>query len=151
PLPGMPLPGVPGHSDAATIIAPLDRNALAQVQAQARAGMSGSYNSPGLPGVPPGQQGPGGMPQDDLSGPPQTILLPDSQAMMSFRPPGPPPGTGPAPAVGPAPGSRPVARYDSAPMPGQAQQGSDTLFWIICIVSGMVVGVLAYVLALQIW
>jgi serine/threonine protein kinase len=155
PLPGMPvqpLPGMSGQSDAQTIIAPLDRNALAQAQAQARAGMSGSYNnSPGLPGVPPVQQGPGGMQMQhgDPSGPPQTIILPDSQPMMPFRP----PGSGPSPASGPmaTPGSHPVARYDSGPMAGQDQgQGSDTVFWILCIFGGMAVGVGAYLLALLI-
>jgi predicted Ser/Thr protein kinase len=143
-----PLPGVPGHpmpgmapsSEAQTIIAPLDRNALAQAQAQARAGASGSYQSPGLPGVPPMQQG---MPHGDPGGPPQTILLPDGQPMMSpFRP----PGTGPGPV---APGSNPMPRYDSGPMTGETGS-SDTLFWILCVVGGMAVGVLAYVLALQI-
>jgi predicted Ser/Thr protein kinase len=147
-IPGQPLPGVPGHSDAQTIIAPLDRNAMAQ--AQARAGMSSPYNAPGLPGMPPVQQ-PGGMPPGDLSGPPSTILLPPEQA-MAFRPPsGPGPASPAMPSPGgmPAPGSRPVARYDSAPMPDQAQ-GSDTLFWILCIFGGMAVGVGAYLLALVI-
>jgi predicted Ser/Thr protein kinase len=146
PLPGMP--GMPGHSDAQTIIAPLDRNAMAQAQAQARAGMSGPYNAPGLPGVPPVQQG-GGMPQGDPGGPPQTILLPPDQA-MSFRPSGPGPASTGMPAPGmPAPGSRPVARYDSGPMAGPAE-GSDTLFWILCIFGGMAVGVGAYLLVLVI-
>jgi predicted Ser/Thr protein kinase len=135
-----PLPGMPNHSDAQTIIAPLDRNAMAQAQARA-AGVSGPYNAPGLPGVPPVQQG-GGMPGDP-GGPPQTILLPPDQAMGAFRPPGP----GPASTSMPAPGSRPVARYDSGPMPAP-DQSSDTLFWILCIVGGMAVGVGAYLLVL---
>ena len=130
-----PLPGMP-HAEAQTIVAPLDRNLLAQVQAQSRGGGSSPYSAPGLPGVPPAQHGMHG----DPGGSPQTILLPDAQAMVpSFGSTGPVSG-----AMMPQ-----AARYDSGPMPSEAES-SDTLFWIMCIVGGMVVGVLAYLLALLI-
>jgi predicted Ser/Thr protein kinase len=144
-----PMPGVPAGAEAQTMIAAMDRNVMAQVQA--RQGGSGGYNAPALPGVPP-MPGQAPMP-DDESGPPRTILLPDSEGLRSLLPPAATGSATPGPmpimtGPGPTPGSRPMARYDAGPAPGQAE-GSDTLFWILCIVGGMILGVLAYVLVLQ--
>jgi hypothetical protein len=149
--PGPPLPGVGPAAEAQTIIAPLDRNALAAAQARSSQGMPRQnmppgYNPPGLPGMPPM---PGAPPMPDDAGPGQTVVLPDSAGIPAFnRPTALAPVAQPLPA--PPPPSRPVASYGSGAHDASQGQGSDTMFWILCIVGGMIVGVLAYVLALQI-
>jgi hypothetical protein len=89
---------------------------------------------PGYPQPPPGPQ----------SGPNKTVLLQPSDGVVSvartgqaLQPVGPPPGMAPgmAPGMGPA--------------PARAAQGATPLFWIICLVTGIAVGVLAYVIVLQ--
>jgi serine/threonine-protein kinase len=151
-IPGPPLPGVGPAAEAQTIIAPLDRNALAAAQARSSQGMPRQnmppgYNPPGLPGMPP-MPGALPLPPDD-GGPGQTVVLPDSQGIPAFnRPTALAPVAQPLPS--PPPPSRPVASYGSGPHAAPEGQGSDTMFWILCIVGGMVVGVLAYVVALQI-
>jgi hypothetical protein len=151
PGPQQPMPGM-GQAEAQTIIAPLDRNALAAAQVRSSQGMPRQnvppgYNPPGLPGMPPMPGASHG--HGDDSGPPQTILLPDSQGIPAFnRPTALAPVAQPLPLPSPPPPSRPVPSYGSGQH--EVSQGSDTMFWILCIVGGMIVGVLAYVLALQI-
>jgi serine/threonine-protein kinase len=79
---------------------------------------------PGMtgPGMAPG--GPGGMPQPGVSGPNKTVMLQTSEGVVSVA------RTG---------GQLPAAA-------GPVTQGASTLYWIVCLVAGVLVGVLAYVL-----
>ena len=87
---------------------------------------------PGMPGMPggmppgmqPGMTGPGGMPQPGVSGPNKTVMLQPSDGIVSVA------RTG---------GQLPAAA-------GPVTQGATTLYWIVCLVAGVLVGVLAYVL-----
>ena len=77
---------------------------------------------PGMqPGMPPGMQPPGSAPN-------KTVMLQPSEGVVS------------------------VARTGQAVQPagtGMMQQGASTLFWIVSLLIGIAVGVLAYVVVLQ--
>ena len=92
--------------------------------------VGGPMMQPGQPGMPPGMQPgmpPGGFPQAPQGQPNKTMLLQPSEGVVSVARTGTPlqpAGTGP-------------------------QQGATTLFWIMSIIIGISVGVLAYVVVLQ--
>ena len=87
-----------------------------------------------MPGMPPGQM-PGGTPGGGFppqpsgpSGPNKTVMLQPSEGVVSMALTG--------GAVPPATG--PIA------------EGASTLYWIVCLFTGIAVGVLAYVVYLQV-
>jgi hypothetical protein len=85
-------------------------------------------------GYPP--QGPGMNPS---AGPNKTVMLQPSDGVVSVA------RTGQAlQPVGLTPGIAP-----SAPMGARVVKGATPLFWIICLLTGIAVGVLAYVIVLQ--
>jgi hypothetical protein len=98
------------------------------VAGMAPAIMGGQLMPQGTPqGFPPQQQ-PGGPPQ---GGPNKTVLLQPTDGVVSMARPG---------AVAPQPGQ--------GAMPG-VQQGASTLYWIICLMTGIAVGVIGYLIVLQ--
>ena len=139
--PGMPG-GMPGGMQGAPAqggynqSSPMQKTIVAgmappMVGGQMQGGMQpGGYPPPGMqPGqMPPGMQGggyPGGPP---ASGPNKTVMLQPSEGVVS------------------------VARTGQALQPaatGGAPQGATTLFWIMSLIIGIGVGVLAYVIVLQ--
>jgi hypothetical protein len=99
----------------------------------------------GMPGQMPGmhpQGTPGGFPQQ------QQMQQPGMHGQM-------PSGPGPNKTVllQPTDGIVSVAQRGGAPMQTrggpQAQQGASTLFWIVSLVIGVAIGVLGYVIVLQ--
>ena len=84
---------------------------------------------PGMqPGMQPPGMGPGGYPQVPQSGPNKTVMLQPSEGVVS------------------------VARTGHAVQPAGAKlmtEGASTAFWIVSLFIGLAVGVLAYVIVLQ--
>jgi hypothetical protein len=103
-------------------------------------GMPQGVNVPGAPpgfqpGMHPGMQQPPGMnPQQPGGGPNKTVMLQPSDGVVSVA------RTGQAlqPAAGPTTESGPAV-----------QQGASALFWIMSMIIGIGLGVLAYVIVLQ--
>ena len=158
--------------------APQAKTMIAQSPFQG--GMPGPQGPmPGQPGA-PGQPGPGGfqpsspMQKTIVAGMAPPIvggqMMPQGTPQQGFPQPGPPPGFPPGP--GGPPGGAPnktvmlqpsegvvsVARAGGAvptasgPMAAgtHVQQGASTLYWIVCLVMGIAVGVLGYVIVLHI-
>ncbi len=137
--PGPPQhgPGGPTASEAQTVIASAPESGpLAEAR---RALLAQAGAAPGLPGVPPAN--PHG---DPGGGPPQTILIPNTDGVVSLSQQHQqhPQHARPTPAPMQAPRT-PAGAQAMAPSVGP-------LFWAICIVSGLVVGVGAYLLVLLI-
>jgi eukaryotic-like serine/threonine-protein kinase len=131
----------------------------------------------GYPGYPPQQQG--GYPQQPQQGYPQQpqqggyqasapaaktmiaglspVQLPPGAAPGGMAPPMAPPAAGPAPAGGPAKtimlqaseGIVSVASKGPLPAVDEPAQGASAAFWIVSMLVGIGVGVLAYVVMLQ--
>ena len=73
---------------------------------------------------------PGGYGQQQNSGPNKTVLLQPSEGVVSVA-------------------QRGGQALQAAPNPGQFVQGASTLYWIVCLMMGIAIGVLAYVVYLQ--
>ncbi|ACY16126.1 serine/threonine protein kinase [Haliangium ochraceum] len=105
---------------------------------------SGGYPGPPLPGMPPHGHA-------DDGGPPQTILLPDSEGLVSIQEQLRQINSGAMPHQ-PGPEGGPPPSQSMTPLPGALaageQEGPSTVFWIICIAGGAVIGILAYLLVL---
>ncbi|MEO8554331.1 MAG: hypothetical protein ABI678_30355, partial [Kofleriaceae bacterium] len=84
-------------------------------------------------GMPP-QGTPAGFPNQGSQGPNKTVLLQPTDGIVSVAQ-----QQGRGPAGMPMPG-----------MPGGQVQGATTLFWIVSLVIGIAVGVLGYVIVLQV-
>lgn len=94
--------------------------------------------APNVPGplAVPGQQ-PGFPPMQPPGGANKTVMLKDTEGLVSAA------RTGqPIQAIGPGQPIHPGG-------PGVVQQGASTLFWIVSLVIGVAVGALAYVIVLQ--
>jgi serine/threonine-protein kinase len=97
-------------------------------------GMGGGGMQPGMPQVPPGMgMPPGGqMPQGTpnagypQSGPNKTVMIQPTEGVVS------------------------MARGAVQPATGSISEGASTLYWIVCLLTGLAVGVLAYVIYLQV-
>ncbi|HTR52949.1 MAG TPA: serine/threonine-protein kinase [Kofleriaceae bacterium] len=138
--------------------------------------MPGQGPMPGQPGPMPGQPPGGGfqpsspMQKTIVAGMAPPIvggqMMPQGTPQQGFPQPGPPPGFPPGPPGGapnktvmlqPSEGVVSVARAGGAvPAAGgmaagtSVQQGASTLYWIVCLVMGIAVGVLGYVIVLHI-
>jgi phage shock protein PspC (stress-responsive transcriptional regulator) len=96
-------------------------------------------SGPQNPMMPPGMQHPGFPSQPPQSGPNKTVMLQSSDGVVSVA------RTGQAlQPAGLAPGVAP-----NMGAPPKVVRGATPLFWIICLVTGIAVGVLAYVIVLQ--
>ncbi len=100
----------------------------------------------GIPGLP----GPmiidhNAPPQTDS---PKTMLLPDSEGLVSIADQG---ASGPTAAPNSAPIAAPAAVYDVGDTSAATEipTGATPLFWVICLLTGLGVGVLAYIVVLQ--
>ena len=153
-LPGVSPGGIPGYgqaqhgdnpADARTIVAGM--NPMAPMTG---GGPSPAGPPPGYPGMPPGQggmpghqgmPGPGGMPpgqqpgMGDDSGPPKTIMLSDTEGVVSFSQ-----KLSVSPPSSPMEQSGPVGMRPSE----YSTEGASLIFWAVCLLSGLGVGVLAY-------
>jgi hypothetical protein len=136
---GMPQGGMPPQnyqalgSSQKTIVAGMAPPNLGQMmQGQMPPGMQGQM-PPGMQGqMPQGTPGAGYPPQPSgPSGANKTILLQPSEGVVS---------------VARAGGSVQAATAGGAPM----VEGASTLYWIVCLFTGIAVGVLAYVVYLQV-
>jgi hypothetical protein len=102
------------------------------------------------PGMQPGMQPPGMQP-----GMPPGMQPPGMQPGMPHGTPGgfPPPGGGPAKTmmIQPSEGVVSMARAGAGGQAAGAMvEGASTLYWIVCLFTGIAVGVLAYVVYLQV-
>jgi hypothetical protein len=77
--------------------------------------------------------------------PAQTVLLPDSEGVVSIADQG---GSVPASAPAAAPAATPNEVGDTTSAT-EAPPGATPLFWIICLLTGLGVGVLAYLVVLK--
>jgi serine/threonine protein kinase len=98
--------------------------------------MGGQMMQPGMhPGMAPqGTPGGGFPPQGPQSGPQKTVMLQPSEGVVSVARTG-----GPLAAASPG----------GAMMTGMIQQGASTLFWVVSLMTGVAVGVLAYLIVCQ--
>jgi serine/threonine-protein kinase len=150
---GMPGGGMPGGGPGGyqpsshaqkTIVAgmapPMMGGQMGQMGPMGQMGQMGQMGGPMMqPGMQPGMGGPqpmmpqgtpnAGFPPQPSSGPNKTVMLQPSEGVVSVARTG-----GAVPSAGGAP---------------MATQGASTLYWIICLVTGIAVGVLAYVIVLQ--
>jgi hypothetical protein len=163
---GMPGQGMPGGPQA-----PGGYNASAASQKTIVAGMApaivggqmmpqgtpGGFSPQGPGGFPPAGSGYQQPPPGGYPGQPQGGYSPQPQG--GYAPPGgqPPQGGGPQKTVmlQPSDGIVSVARTgqavqtSSGPTTGTINQGASTLYWIVCLAAGVAVGVLGYVIVLQ--
>jgi len=138
PMPGQggPMPGQPGPGGFAPS-SPMQKTIVAGMAPQIVGGQMMPQGTPqgfppgppqGFP--PPGPPGPGGPPG---GGPNKTVMLQPSEGVVSVARAG-----GAVPNAG-----GPMAAGTSV------QQGASTLYWIVCLVMGIAVGVLGYVIVLH--
>ncbi|HSD90167.1 MAG TPA: serine/threonine-protein kinase [Kofleriaceae bacterium] len=125
--PGMPGGGPGGYQATA----PSQKTIVAGM---APPMMGGQMMQPGMPGMP---GGPGMMPQGTPNagmppqgGPNKTVMLQPSEGVVSVA----------------RSGGQSVQAAGAGPM---VVQGASTLYWIVCLVAGIAVGVLGYVIVLQ--
>ena len=137
PMPGQPMqPGGPTPPQGGFVqSSPMQKTIVAGMAPPI---MGGQMMPPqGMPGgMPPGMQPqgtPGGFPAPaGPSGPNKTVMLQPSEGVVSVARAG-----GPLSAAG------------AGPMTSAVVQGASTLFWIVCLIAGVAVGVIAYLIVCQ--
>jgi eukaryotic-like serine/threonine-protein kinase len=129
-VPGQPGPGgyAQGNPMQKTMVAGMAPPNMGMMQPGMQ--QPGMMPQPGtMPqGTPQGFPQPGQAPQ---GGPNKTVMLQPTDGVVSMARPG---------AMAPQPGQ--------GAMPG-VQEGASTLYWIICLLTGIAVGVIGYVIAIQ--
>jgi serine/threonine-protein kinase len=139
---GMPPGGPPPQQGGFVQAAPSQKTIVAGMAPPIAQMMQGGM-PPGM--MPPGMQPPGGMPPGmqpqgtpggfpapgGASGPNKTVMLQPSEGVVSVARAG-----GPLTAAG-------------GPVTGAVVQGASTLFWIVCLATGVAVGVIAYLIVCQ--
>jgi len=151
PLAGAPPPAAVAAAAQKTMIAtdmPLPRAASQPAAAEQKTMIA--TESPVAGGLP---QAPSPMLIDHNAPPPdgspQTVLLPDSEGVVSMAAPS---ASAPAAAARSAPISSPVPvqqQVGDSTSSTEVPTGATPLFWAICLLTGLGVGVLAYLVVLQ--
>ncbi|MEM9490515.1 MAG: hypothetical protein AAGC55_15315, partial [Myxococcota bacterium] len=129
-------------ADAKTIIAGVNSPAIPGRGAMANP--NPQINPPGHGGPPGmGRGQPPGAPNADDEGPPKTMILADSEGVVSFAR----GHTGESQPLGQQLGLQPTS--SGIPQPDEGG-GASTVFWIASLVTGLAIGVLAYLVVLAV-
>jgi serine/threonine protein kinase len=124
-LDGQP-PGLPPNVSPASAVAAAAKTVLVSSAQHMEMLHQPQHQHPHHPTPPP-------APMPPVAGPNRTVLLPNSEGIVSMRAPTPPP----------------MHALDRIGYEGSARSGASALFWIFCLLAGLAVGVGAYWLVLE--